>query len=116
MKRKYTMVTWHASAFIICAAITATAWWFDFDKTALMVAMWGLGHIVEAVYTAMHYRYMPKFQHYVPVHIGYYGCGVLAVKITSLMHFEFYCLFDGEVRVWCLHTNKRFTVFHPNWL
>ena len=110
------MVAWHFSAFVGCLAGCLAALWFNCDKAALLIVLWGLGHAVETVYTALNYRYMPKFQHYVPLHIGYYSCGVLTVKVTSLMHFEFYCLFDGEVRVWCTHTNKRYTMFHPNWL
>jgi len=113
MRKKYTLVLWHAVVLVACL-LWASHTGYN-GKIPCMVAGWGLLHGLEFLFFTHQYRYLSRFKDYVPVHAGWYS-GFLIIKLTSFMHFEFYRLFGGEVRVWCRHNNRRYTVFHPNWL
>lgn len=113
MKRKYSLILWHAAAMLLCLSFASGA---EFRGTLpLIIAAWGILHGVEFIHFAYRYKHLPQFKDCIPMHLAYFS-GFVVVKITSFLHFEFYRLFGGEVRVWCRHNNRRYTVFHPNWL
>ena len=110
MRRKHTLVIWHATMFVACMLLASQLGLIGFFAWGVLV--WGCAHGAEFLYFGHNYRYIPIRRDYIPI-MFFCHLGCVGMKLTSFFYFDFYKLWGGEIRCYCRWNNRRYTLLEP---